>query len=334
MDPVNPMGSVRQGSGSACRREEPEHHRPGDTSDTGVVLATFIEERGLTQAQLAEMLGVDRTYVSKILSGARRLGDVRRMRQVARTIGVPPERFGLLPDSWEAVYTPGQDRTLAANVQEDVAAWRKVRMALNHRRSHLTKAAASLYEGVERICGTPLITAPGWMLAEPMELGTLKLRWAEDSPALAITGGEAASESCRPLMPHGGRHPRYCNAIRDIDPPSLFENRVSYRLLDLVSHRDHQEQAYGYTTYFDMVDVCEVVAHEIAAAWLRHDGNPDRIRSSELPFRALVGDPFDLSRRPVLPALTRLRSGTIRGLGGRRSCCIAVTPTRWRLLAG
>jgi hypothetical protein len=107
-------------------------------------------------------------------------------------------------------------------------------------------------------------------------------------------------------MPHGGRYPRYCNAIRDLDPPSLFENRVSYRLLSLASHCDHQEQAYGYTTYFDMVDVCEVVAHEIAAAWLRHDGNPDRITSSELPFRALVGDPFDLSRRPVLPSTDTL----------------------------
>jgi transcriptional regulator with XRE-family HTH domain len=279
---------------------------PRDSSAVGVVLAAFMRDRGLTQAQLADKLGLDRTYVSKILSGSRQLRDVGRLRQVAHTIGVPPERFGLLPEQEETVFTPEQDRVLARVVREDVDAWRKVRMTLNYRRSQLTKVAASLYDGVELISGTPLMTAPGWMPTEPVNLGELGLTWTGDSPTPAVTGGEAESERCRPLKPHGGHYPRYSNAIRDLDPPTLFENRVSYRLLDLVSNRDHHEQTYGYTTYFAMVDVCEVVAHEIAAAWLRHDGNPDRIRSSELLFRTLIDDPFDLSRRPVLPSTDTL----------------------------
>jgi hypothetical protein len=195
---------------------------------------------------------------------------------------------------------------LARDVREDVDAWRKIRKALNHRRPQLAKAAVSLYGGVERIAGTPLITSPGRMPAEPIDLGALKLAWADESLGPAVTGGEAESEHCRPLMPHGSRYPRYCHAIRDLDPPSLFENRVSYRLLDLVSDRNLQEQTYGYTTYFDMVDVCEALAHEIAAAWLRCDGDATRIRFSELPFRSLIGDPFDLSRRPVLPSTDTL----------------------------
>jgi transcriptional regulator with XRE-family HTH domain len=276
------------------------------SSDVGTALAAFMKQHGLTQAQLAEKLGLDRTYISKILSGSRQLRDVGQLRHVARTIGVAPERFGLLPDSGETAFTPGQDRILTGDIRKDVDAWRKVRIALNNRRSQLTKAAASLYEGAGRISGTTLITAPGWMSPEPVELGTLRLTWANESAGTAVTGGEAESESCRPLMPHRGRYPRYCNAIRDLDPPSLFENRISYRLLNLVPYRDHQEQTYGYTTYFDMVDVCEVVAHEIAAAWLRCDGDPARIRSSDLPFRALIGDPFDLSRRPVLPSTDTL----------------------------
>ena len=105
-------------------------------------------------------------------------------------------------------------------------------------------------------------------------------------------------------MPHGGRYPRYCHAIRDLDPPSLFENRASYRLLDLGCDGSHQ--TYGYTTYFDMVDVCEAVAHEVAAAWLRHDGNAARIKPSELPFRTLIGNPFDLTQRVVLPSIDTL----------------------------
>jgi transcriptional regulator with XRE-family HTH domain len=60
-----------------------------------------MEQQGLTQAQLADRLGVDRTYVSKVLSGSRQIRNVGRLRQVAGTIGVPPEWFGLLPDPGE-----------------------------------------------------------------------------------------------------------------------------------------------------------------------------------------------------------------------------------------
>jgi transcriptional regulator with XRE-family HTH domain len=276
------------------------------SSEAAVVLAEFMEQEGLTQAQLADRLGVDRTYVSKVLSGRRQIRDVGRLRQVARAIGVPPERFGLLPEPRKTPLAVGQGHVLAHDVRDDVDAWRRVRLTLNHRRPQLTKAAVSLYDGAARIAGTPLIAAPGWMPVEPMDLSALGLAWTDESLPRAITGGEAESEYCRPLMPHGGRYPRYCHAIQDLDPPLLFENRVSYRLLDLMGVRNHQEQTYGFTTYFAMVDVCEVVAHEIAAAWLHHDGNSARVRLSELPFRALIGDPFDLSRRPVLPSTDTL----------------------------
>ena len=301
------MGSALSSGGRRGHRGGArEQLRPRDGSNVGVVLAAFMEQQGLTQAQLADLLGVDRTYVSKVLSGSRQISDVGRLRQVARTVGVPPERFGLLPDPGETGVSAGQGHILAREVREDVDAWRKVRMALNHRRPQLTKAAVSLHGGVERIAGTPLITSPGWMPAEPTDLGALKLAWTDESVPRAITGGEAESEHCRPLMPHGGRYPKYCHAIRDLDPPSLFENRISYRLLDLACDRNHQEQTYGYTTYFDMVDVCEAVAHEIAEAWLRCNGDAARIKMSELPFRGLIGDPFDLSCRPVLPSTDTL----------------------------
>lgn len=300
------MGSALHGAaGRGLRHEASRQSRPGDGSDAGDVLAEFIEQEGLTHAELADRLGVDRTYVSKVLSGSRQIRDVGRLRQVARSMGIPPERFGLLPQS-EGTAVGGQAHILARDVRADVDAWRKVRMTLNHRRPQLTEAAVSLYAEAARVAGTPLITSPVWMPAEPMDVGSLKLAWTEQSAPGAITGGEIESESCRPLMPHGGCYPRYSQAIRDLDPPSLFENRVSYRLLNITEDRTGQEQTYGYTTYFAMVDVCEAVAHEIAAAWLRHYGNAARIRLSELPFRALIGDPFELSRRPVVPSTDTL----------------------------
>jgi transcriptional regulator with XRE-family HTH domain len=127
--------------GSALRDEGRRGHRrktsgqpgPRDSSDAGVVLAEFMGQEGLTHAELADRLGVDRTYVSKVLSGSRQIRDVGRLRQVARTIGVPPERFGLLPEP-EETSVGGHGHSLAANVRADVDAWRKVRATLNHRR--------------------------------------------------------------------------------------------------------------------------------------------------------------------------------------------------------
>lgn len=273
--------------------------------DAGVVLAEFMEQEGLTQAELADRLGVDRTYVSKVLSGSRQIRDVGRLRQVARAIGVPPERLGLLPESGRTTVS-GQGHILAPDVRDDADTWRKVRRTLNHRRPQLTKTALSLYDGVVETAGTSLMASAGWMPPEPIDIGSVKLTWTDESIPYAVTGGETESERCRPLMPHGGRYPKYSHAIRDLDPPSLFENRVSYRLLGLTCGGSRQEQTYGYTTYFAMVDVCEALAHEIAGAWLRHDGNAERIRLSELPFRSLIGDPFDLSRRPVVPSTDTL----------------------------
>jgi transcriptional regulator with XRE-family HTH domain len=301
------MRSASRGAAGPGRRSTtPKSSRPHGGSDVAVALAAFMEHEGLTHAQLANRLRVDRTYVSKLLSGTRQIRDVGRLRQVACTIGVPPERFGLLPDQGETPLAVGQGHVLAHDVRDDVDVWRRVRLTLNHRRPQLTKAAVSLYDRAARIAGTSLMALPGWVPAQPVDIAALKLTWTDESVPCAITGSEAESEDCRPWMPHGGRYPRYCHAIRDLDPPLLFENRVSYRLLDVAGDRRHQEQTYGYTTYFAMVDVCEAVAHEIAAAWLRHDGNAVRIRLSELPFRALIDDPFDLSRRPVLPSTDTL----------------------------
>jgi transcriptional regulator with XRE-family HTH domain len=299
------MGSALEDEGRRGLRDEaPWQFRARRDSDAGVVLAQFVEQEGLTHAELADRLGVDRTYISKVLSGSRQIRDVGRLRQVARTIGLPPERFGVLPEPQGGV--GGHGHGLAPVVRADVDAWRKVRLTLNRRRSELAKAAASLYDGAARIAGGSLISSDGWMPAKPMAIDRLKLTWTEESVSCAITGDEAESEHCRPLMPNGGRYPRYCQAIRDLDPPSLFENRVSYRLLDLTGDRGSQGQTYGYTTYFSMVDVCETLAHEIAAAWLSYDGNAARIRLSELPFRALIGDPFELPRRPVVPSTDTL----------------------------
>lgn len=70
--------------------------------------------------------------------------------------------------------------------------------------------------------------------------------------------------------------------------------------------------AFGPTTYFSAIDVCETVAHEMAYVHLGGNGKPTVAapQMRNLPFRRLVGDPYDFERRPVMPAISTL---TIRG---------------------
>ncbi|MGH3926953.1 MAG: helix-turn-helix domain-containing protein, partial [Pseudonocardiaceae bacterium] len=90
-----------------------------------------------------------------------------------------------------------------------------------------------------------------------------------------------------------------------MSPPALFKGGPSYRLLDasLASRR----LEFGLTAYFDRLDVSEALGHEMAAVCMAQ-GLPRsaaQIRG-RLPFRELVGDPFDLHRRAVTAGIATL----------------------------
>jgi hypothetical protein len=101
----------------------------------------------------------------------------------------------------------------------------------------------------------------------------------------------------------GHQYDRYTSAIRYLEPPSLFENRPSYRLLGLAWAGTTGAMRFGLATYFDKLDISEAVGHELAQARMRGQGD---IGPRDLPFRSLIGDPFDLQHRAVLPAVTTL----------------------------
>lgn len=61
---------------------------------------------------------------------------------------------------------------------------------------------------------------------------------------------------------------------------------------------------FALATYFDKLDVAEALGHELALASLSDSSR--RVEIRDLPFRALVGDPFDATRRALLPAVTTL----------------------------
>ena len=57
-----------------------------------ILLREMRAEAGLTQAQLAERLGTDQTFVSKYETGERRL-DVLEVREVCQAMGIPFTSF-------------------------------------------------------------------------------------------------------------------------------------------------------------------------------------------------------------------------------------------------
>jgi hypothetical protein len=96
--------------------------------------------------------------------------------------------------------------------------------------------------------------------------------------------------------------------MRDLDRPGLFENRISYSLLDTQWDPTSGQVALGYMRYFDMIDVGEALAHELALAAIDENGNisGDHGLWDRLPFRKLIPDPFDLRTYPLLLSISKL----------------------------
>src|SRR6266487_592612 len=183
----------------------------------------------------------------------------------------------------------------------------------HHHRNDLARLAAALYPAQFRIDRAPLIAPRSWLPTEPVDLADLDLTWVPDAPPLRVTGGEPETQPVRPMRVPGQQYDRYTSAIRYLDPPSLFENRTSYRLLGLAWTGLTGAMRFGLATYFDKIDISEAVGHELAQAYLRNDGD---VSLRDLPFRSLIGDPFDLQHRAVPPAITTL---TLRRTSGRGS---------------
>jgi len=106
----------------------------------------------------------------------------------------------------------------------------------------------------------------------------------------------------------GHAFPQYTSAIRYLSPPSLFENRPSYRLLDVSWEQSGEGKLqFGLSTFFDKLDISEALSHEFAAAMMKSTSPA----WPQLPFRARLSQPFDL--------LSRMGSTSIATLTIRRS---------------
>ena len=147
--------------------------------------------------------------------------------------------------------------------------WRLIRRGLNQHRVALAQLAAQWHSECQRVARTSLLTHADWLPAEPLDVFAIELNWIDQPAPPQVNGTEPQASHVRPPMAPGQRYSHYTHAIRDLDRPSLFENRGSYRLLGVDwTGSGRGRLSFGSTTYFTPLDVCEAVAHELAAAHL------------------------------------------------------------------
>jgi hypothetical protein len=203
-----------------------------------------------------------------------------------------------------------QDTT--GHLTSDQRDWLRVRSYLLQQRYELALEAAAEYPAGSKIAGTPLLAVPGWQPSAPVPIRDISLELSA-GPVAGFRGDGAGP--AWPARPDGTRYLRYSDAVRDLAAPAVFENRVTYRLIDAELTGTAPRLAFTRGRYFDGIDTGEAAAHEYAAR--RLDGRPAGLRGR-------IGDPCDLRRRPVNLAISTLTLRLDRATGR------ASFPLHWR----
>jgi transcriptional regulator with XRE-family HTH domain len=213
---------------------------------------------------------------------------------LAELFGVSQQELGFT--RLQAVQPDGsgaRDQTVIRSQRE----WLRTRQALNRQRSDLNRLATQLYPPEVRVGDTGLLMPAAWRLAKPVPLDSIELVFTQ-APAPTVSGHHEETRPLRPLVSPQRCYDRYHKAMRDLDRPRLFDNRVCYRLLgaERMPACEAASLTFGHMRYFDMIDVGEALAHELARTYLNANGTLRTAQPAweDLPFRRLLGDPFDL----------------------------------------
>jgi transcriptional regulator with XRE-family HTH domain len=263
------------------------------------VLRAWRLANGRTQVEVARRLRTTQQHLSQIENGRRSVSlDLRR--RIVQSLGVSAEELGLASEVSGSARRRGDGPEVLASQM----VWRSQRRWLNSNRSELSHAAVSRYPEEWRIPDCAYITHPDWRLDGPVDLRDLDLNLTEGPRDAALNGAEPQTEGVRPLMNSTRRFDTYTSAIRHLDAPRLFEPRPSYQLVG--GSLRSGSLRFGLAGYFEKLDVSEALAHEFALT--QKPGRPSSSTddSADLPFRGLIGDPFDPAVRKIMPGITTL----------------------------
>ena len=273
--------------------------------DMGAVVRNFRKWTGASQTDISMLVGIPQPHVSELERGFRHVTALNLFERFADGLGIPRRLLGLADSSEEDPLAKAMDEHVASSQRE----WLRTRRMLNQHRPELTQLAARLYPSSIRLADTGILMLQEWQLDRPVDLSSIDLT-LRDAPPPPVTGRHEETRPMRPLVTPGRHYDKYHRAMRDFDRPRLFENRVCYRLLGVEWPRFTVQGGLtlGHMRYFDMIDVGEALAHEVALASIDRDGNvrEDRCSWDRLPFRRLVRDPFDLQTYPLMLSISTL----------------------------
>lgn len=262
------------------------------------------EALGFTQESFARRMGVELSTIGRWERGTNDPKPWLRPK-LAKALNVSTEELDALLSRHPQSVAPAESSEafgpeVAEHVRRSQAEWLRTRRAAGARARELAELAAWLYPASQRAPGGHVLTGPGWLLDRPVELDSVQLSFSDaEHPTPRLD----PVEHVLPLTARGDRYADYSRAVRDLVRPRLLENRLSYRLL-AASRSDGLALTFGTTTFFEVFNVKECVAHEFKAAWLSSGGSvPDW---SALPLRSAIGDPFDPTRLLMSPGISTL----------------------------
>jgi hypothetical protein len=284
----------------------PDFRAACDDRDLGAIFEITAQRGGpgFTRSHIARRCEMGVSRVIDYIEGRTQAEKMELWERVSDGLHIPGAMLGMSPREWEESAGSGNGAILKSQRR-----WVHERQLLNRKRSALTQVALSLYPESIRLGRTGFLMRPDWKLDHPIDLADVGIELVHP-PNPVVTGRHAETIRVRPLSSTGKPYESYHRAMRDLDRPRLFENRICYRLQDARFSEERRDLSLGYMRYFDMIDVGEALAHELAMAAFDKDGKPTRkppsILWEGLPFRRFVGDPFDLASYPLLFSISTL----------------------------
>jgi transcriptional regulator with XRE-family HTH domain len=284
--------------------QRPEMAQALARRDLGAVVRLFRQWTGASQTEVGALVGMPQPHISELEHGGRRITTLELFERFADGLGIPRSLLGLAEDG------PGPPRA-ETEVARSQREWLATRRMLNRHRAELTRIVSGIYPAQDRLGSTGILMAPEWRLPAPVDLASVQLEWREGLPPPPVTGQHEETRPLRPLLAPGQRYTRYHRAMRDLDRPRLFENRLCYRLLEVNApgpERLNLSLTLGNMCYFDMIDVGEALAHETARAAIDAHGvvTARSLTLNQLPFRRMVADPFALASYPLMLSVSTL----------------------------
>ncbi|GAB3818022.1 helix-turn-helix domain-containing protein [Micromonospora zhanjiangensis] len=308
----------RKATGDVSHHKQPPKPPPGlwerpdvvqllADRDIGAVVRIFRKWTGASQTDVGMLVGLPQPHISEIERGSRKVTSLELVERFAEGLQIPRKLVGLADADIENMPEQGV-------VAESRRQWLRTRQSLGLHRGALTQLVSNIYPEAIRLGNTGMLMPARWRLAKPADLADVRLRWQESTPRPLITGAEREARRVRPLVTPTREYTRYHRAMRELARPRLFENRLTYRLLDVAPEGDDQQPCLelsltlGEMCYFDMIDVGETLAHEVALVAVNDKDQirPEEVRWENLSFRRLIRDPFELASYPLMTSISTL----------------------------